>query len=326
MRPWSLVWRGRQRVVGFWVDTALGEAAARRRVLQVSTPADTVRGLPGGYWVVLARPVDHTAPFPAAPVVLTEAGPSTVPLTADEAAACPPGRGLLLAREGRLTREEGEPVNPVQWLALGLSRVEVAHLGAAPVPPEAAAQTAPLTREDVGVDAPPEEVAQLLEGLGTGSMQELLSQTEPAPPTLWQRVGGTLRQWLSGLEREAPTGGTALEPAGPSWLDRLLAWLPAPGLQQRHQQLLEELMKRFDQEDLQEAIAWAIPLGGEGGSDKAFRGGLVRREGFAVGQSRSGGGGTIFGADDALAQLRRRYEAAAERLVQEGRIAGLGTV
>ncbi len=165
-------------------------------------------------------------------------------------------------------------------------------------------------------------------------------------PSWWQRIV----RWLSArmtppstAANRSGTGGaaaartatdeaTAIEPAPPrpGWLRRMrdrlaeAMWRSRLGdaLGRRHAEYLQRMLEMFDRGEIDEALRHAIPIGGgdEDGPTSLALATPRRRDDVELSMVPRRGGAAIPVGDLAQAQIRARYRAAVERLIQQGRI------
>lgn len=328
MRPRELCLRGRQQVVGWVVPRGLlGEAGAQERVALLWRQGATLRALDSAWWIQLPRPQSLRPPWPATPVVQTHAGPAAAAVSPSEVAAIPPGPGLLRIVGGTLVRELGTPEDPATWVEVDEVALPLRPPGPPSAPPPEAPVPRRLEREDLGVPAPSLEALQMLEAARRSAAR---GQGTHSGAASGLALGAMLLRWLRGLRGAAPsTAGTRPTSralgriAGPlsRLLRRLRTWISRGRILQAHQRYLEELAARLRDDDLDEALRWAIPIGGEGGAGELARALPGRRVALRPGSvHRQSAGGAVVGDEDVLGRLRWQYGRALERLKREGRI------
>jgi hypothetical protein len=166
-------------------------------------------------------------------------------------------------------------------------------------------------------------------------------QGSGGPSALAQALGRMLRA-LFGASSQAqagPSGAQASQasaparptqpppPRGPGLLSRLQDWALRSTplgrmLGQRKADYVRRLFEMFEEGDLQQALRYAIPLGGGTPSEEArvALGLPGPRETLSINLQR-GGPGSIFGSGaEVFAALKERYRAAFQRLEREGKI------
>ena len=162
VRPRVQVHRGTVRVAAYWFHPAiLGEAEARRRVLEAWRPGATVWALAGGHLLKLATPCQCSVESaPGLPLVLESGVLTSAPLSPKERERlAPPVDAVVLVHAG-VARMYGpwelRQVDPGAWLDVSAWRhVRVKGLGAPPPPIKAALEPVPpLTRERFGPGVP----------------------------------------------------------------------------------------------------------------------------------------------------------------------------
>jgi len=326
IRPRRLGHHGSVVATGFVVDPALiGVAEARRRILDVWAPGAVVVEHAGLLAItgLRARRV-RAALAPGAPLVEQHGVVAAAPLDPDEAEVLAPHAGpqtFVRVADGVAENVRAPAVDITAWVDLDdLAIAEVAPLAA---PPAGAAIPVPATidlRQVAGVGATAAGARELRDALlGSGV-------AVPARPSLLQRVV----RWLSVRIAPPPaalparTGG----PARPTWLARLrdrfalALWRSRVGsaLGRRHAAYLRRMLEMFDRGELDAALRHAIPVGGGGGDPRL---GLMPprpRKDLQLSLTAPGGRATIPVAETAEQMIRGRYQAAAARLEQQGRI------
>ncbi|MGE6757180.1 bpX6 domain-containing protein [Corallococcus interemptor] len=162
VRPRVQVHRGTVKVAAYWFHPAiLGEAEARRRVLDAWRPGATVWALAGGHLLKLATPrLCAVESAPGLPLVLESGVLTSAPLSPKERERlAPPVDAVVLVHAG-LARMYGpwelRQVDPGAWLDVSEWRhVRVKGLGAPPPPIKAALEPVPPpTRERFGPGVP----------------------------------------------------------------------------------------------------------------------------------------------------------------------------
>lgn len=149
LRLHAWVHRGSIEARVFLIETALiGEAQARRRVLELWEPQAIVHQLEDGYLVLLPglRRI-HAGQAPGAPFLEIEGRFCSAPLTSAELAAIPKVESsVILVRGGRALiseLDEQTRVDPASWIDLEMFAVlEASTLGAIPPPPKVAVKEA----------------------------------------------------------------------------------------------------------------------------------------------------------------------------------------
>lgn len=297
--PRQLVHRGVVTADALWIDVpAVGEAAARARVLALWSHGPTVRGDAHGWLVRLRRP--WTGPTHAAPGLPLRAENGALlglPLAPDEWPQPPPPAGAVVrASAGTLAVSPAHAlpaIDPVEWLDTAPWTVAQVETLAAPPRPVADGRGpgAGALREAVGlvgddVDEATRRAADIgavLRGEdgaeGDALLPEARSGDGPAPWMLKTAAG--LGALIGGLQRllapAAPADGDSSEPGPPGlldrWSDAIEAWLARNALGERLAKLagrrnaayLRDLLEEFDQGNLEAALRRALPLDGEGG-------------------------------------------------------------
>lgn len=213
--------------------------------------------------------------------------------------------------------------------------VELLNLATPEVVQTRAPATAPMR---VVRPPPPPTVDEVLPILGPAVPR--------APRSLWQ----TLRAWWAGRPRRQSTGRllgalrdwwdrrAALAPAeapeeaalvpaappGPGLLASLRRWWDerrAASLTPEHRKAwLEDLKRRFESDDLQEALRRAMPLTDKPGAPAPMTRLPARREALELLANRPAGGAAVSLARDEFHEMRALYRKTAERLVAEGRV------
>jgi hypothetical protein len=279
-----------------------------------------IHAVGAGFLVVLDRPTDEA--FPGAirlralaenVYLLVDAGLSPA-LLPDEALALGMKRGVVFLPGVEILAFDRETrIGPRELLQMPtLPRREWRP------PPERPARPGELTA--IVLDLPPEAEMVLGEGIGEGT---------PIPPEAGP-VAGAAGGILSGL-------GRGLDKLG-QWLDseklrNLAAGMlrkameVAPALTEKllgkHEAALRELLRRFRDGDLDDALRHAVPLGGEPGRGSTIDGDprLVRREfrwSSADIRSPAGGGSMWLSSDELHAELRQQYRRAADEAEAKG--------
>jgi hypothetical protein len=270
----------------------------------------------------------------------------------------PPAGQWLWFDAGRLhCAEPGPEVRPAELLDLGPWTACVPETLGAPPKPIVVVQQADARGAFDGAVAPPSAesvaLAEALEHLEAGR-----PPPDAGPPGLGARAlalaaGGTLsllqRLRMLGKRRQgAQAAGTANAgtanagaansdagaPAKPrrqgGLLDRLDRWLAraaaAAGLDAAigaaHARLMNQLLDRFDQGDLAEALRHAIPIGGGSDGGAARLAGLrapAAREDLRITAASGPTSSTIRVQADLQEALRQRYRQAIVQLLAEGR-------
>ena len=278
-----------------------------------------IHAVGAGFLVVLDRPTDEAFPGAIRLRALAEnlylpvdAGLSPA-LLPDEARALGMKRGVVfLPGVEILTFDRDARVGPRELLRLPtLPRRDWRPPPARPARPEE------LTA--IVLDLPPEAEAVLGEGIGEGT---------PIPPEAGP-VAGATGGILSGL-------GRGLDKLG-QWLDsetlRNLAgkmyrkaMQVAPALTEKllgkHEATMRELLRRFRDGNLDDALRHAVPLGNEPGRGGTIDGDprLVRREfRWSSADIKSPPGGSMWLSSDELhAELRQQYRRAADEAEAKG--------
>jgi hypothetical protein len=360
--------RGSHEVAGLFFDPAqLGSAECRRRVIRTWTTGAEVHEFHEGLLLLFSQPrrMDcDTAP--GWPLAEVPGGWSTWPLPAkdDNASIHAPSQTVWIHRGGdvqQLTPSSATRVDPGSWLDLGSYRLVVATpLGALPVAPTPPAVAEPKPTHEL-LDAPglaptddllrwSAELRQTrtkfsfkrwLRGLFEGTTaagSAVASNTATFAQRLWARLT-TRRQAMAG---EGPPT-TAPAPRGPSLGERLTTFLGGAVLSfglaavmgRRFASYIQDLLRRMDTGDLDEALRRAIPLEGPGsisgmprfsffpGFLLNFFGGFGHlRKNLGI-STKSGPARTLFFSGmfnfDFHELLRKRYLAMHERLHAEGR-------
>ncbi|RKH50622.1 hypothetical protein D7Y23_12675 [Corallococcus sp. AB050B] len=356
VRPRVQVHRGTVKVAAYWFHPAiLGEAEARRRVLEAWRPGATVWALAGGHLLKLATPgLCAVESAPGLPLVLESGVLTSAPLSPKERERlAPPVDAVVLVHAG-IARMYGpwelRQVDPGAWLDVSEWRhVSVKGLGAPPPPVKVALEPVPPpTRERFGPGVPalaPEaermlarmagrEVPAVREGFFARLRRAFRPQTEGAPgSTLAPRRAGWLdwvRSMFSVTTNAASTSGTSAQPAepqGPGALEQLKEWMLRNTLLgqlvgQRKGDYLRHLFELFEEGNLDEALRHAIPLGKDlDARAKLALGVPGPRETLRIQpRGRSGAAQTFGGGPAVFDALRERYRETFRRLEREGRI------
>lgn len=360
VRPRQVAHRGSVIACGGAFDVAaLGVAEARRRALALWTPG--ARVLDAGAVIAVTGVPPHrvrTEHAPGAPLVEQGGVAASAPLTDDERAALPAGAAVVVRGGVAEVIGDDRAVDVAAWLTLG--EVTLIATAALAAPPPVAVAPPPTTidlRAAAGIAAPAAGAAGFAAALARAEAGAAVpaaatvagDDTGPdeARPSRWQRLLGWLGARLTrpapiGDDRvdwrgPAPTvgeragGGTAIAraPAPPSWWARLrarlaeAAWRSRLGeaLGRRHAEYLRRMLEMFDQGDLDQALRYAIPLGG--GDDGPRQLGLTPprpRADVALSMAPRHGGSALPVGLSAADAIRARYRQALDRLVREGRI------
>lgn len=346
IRPRRFAHRGSVVATGFVIDTALvGVAEARRRVLALWTTGAVVRECGTLLVVTGVRPARvRVAVAPGAPLVEHGGMVAAMPLDRDEAEVLAAPGSIVVARGGVA---EVIPLGDMRvqevaaWIDLDGFFVE--HVETLAAPPARAAIPAPPpgdVRALAGVAAPDRDAA----GFAAGLLEAQEGRATPVRPSWWRRIAGWFADRLAPrrlalpagsapVSLGAPAGSPLSVPSRPSLLGRMLGrmrgriaealWRSQLGavLGRRHAAYLRRLLDLFDQGQLDEALRFAIPIGGEPGSATRLGVGVPRpRDELRLSFSSPRDRAAIPIADEAILSMRERYRAAAARLEQQGRI------
>lgn len=350
--PRAFVHRGHLPAEGFVLNPQLlGEAACRARILGLWQDGASLRRAHDLYVLLLPRPVPCRAEqAPGVPLVRVGDRLCSTRLQNDELEALAPEADLILVRHGRVVGAELrqlESVDPAQWLDLHDWQItEVRPLGGlppppAPPPPKPSAQL----RDHIPQLPPVQEQARLLQARLRG--EETGPPSDAGSPRLFGKVVSVLRalrdRLADGNRRpagRATGGGTGAGRAAggaptrsPPWA-RLGRWLSAwwnrallgtriaQLFGRRQARYLAELMRMFDQGDLEQALRHAVPLGGEGEGNPSLGISLPKaRDDLQLSmQSGASDGPTLYVHSQVMEMLRARYQMAFERLLSQGRI------
>lgn len=310
-----------------------GQAGARP-VLEVLARArgrssPRVHAVAGGFLVRFSGPVRE--PFPGS-VRLRALAPSLyVPIDAtleptlleDEARGLVRERGLVFLPGGRtLAYEPERPLDPSALLDPGrpLERRRWASFEA---PPPLAASIGRIL-----VHEPPGAAERVLESGGEGIAEQ---PPEPPPPSSDAAASGAGKvtlgagKLLSGLGKLL--GSEGLAGAGADMIRRALE--KAPGLAGnvlgRQEAALRELLRKFKDGEIDEALKRALPIGGPGGAGAGVATGsdLPTHDtryslGNVLDKGKRGPARVWVGADDIQRQLAQEYRKAAERARKQG--------
>ncbi|WP_223641423.1 bpX6 domain-containing protein [Corallococcus sp. EGB] len=162
VRPRAQVHRGTVVVAAWWFHPAIvGEAEARRRVLEAWRPGVTVWALEGGHLLKLATPHPSAVESaPGLPLVLDSGVLTSAPLSPKERERLAPPPGAVVLVQAGVARVYGpgalRQVDPGTWLDVSAwRRVRVKGLGAPPAPMKTAVEPVPApTRERFGPGVP----------------------------------------------------------------------------------------------------------------------------------------------------------------------------
>jgi len=346
--PHSFVHRGHWIAEGFLFDPGLiGEAQCRTRILELWQDGASLRRLGNWYLLLLPRALPcHAGQSPGLPLVRQGDRLCSAELRAQEVQHVPPHIDLLCVHGAAIVEAQINqlPVeDPAPWLDLrGWSLVATQPLGDLPPPPAPPPKKPSAQLRDHIAGMPPAPAqAKLLQDALRGRTPEQASQG--AIPRLLQGVFGFLRGVREGLSAAhgSPTIGSsaigseaASAPSGPSpwarlskWVSRLwnralLASRISSLFGRRQARYLAELMRMFDDGDLEQALRHAVPLGGEGeGTPSAGMSLPKARDALRMSMlPATGGGPSLLVHSQVMDMLRQRYRRAFERLVQQGRI------
>ncbi|MEZ4322003.1 MAG: bpX6 domain-containing protein [Myxococcota bacterium] len=339
MKPWSLVHRGRVEASAVLLDPEhLGEAACRRRVLDAWEPGCRLERVDGRLLLRFpgTRVVDGLSA--GLPFVAREGALVSAPLRDAEQ---PSGVGLFEVRGGELQAVSAVAEDPADWLAVDLPVAVVHPVGVPPRRTVAALPPEPVRREGFGVPPPAAELEAVVDLLRHDRLPP--RDVPPVPPTpsggggwLGRALGGWFGGAPSASDRPVSIEPVALPPTGepgePGLLGGLAALLQrwfgagegmAPtDVPSRQGRILTELLGRFDG-DLEEALRYAIPLGGTGGLGRGSP--ALRlpppRDLLSPALFGGGGGGGSFSApSDMYDALRQAYLRAVEALEAQGEV------
>lgn len=287
--PRRAVFTGRVQASGLWFDAALiDEATARQRIAAAWQPGSSVRRQ-AGVGLLLTWPAPrwvNAASAPGAPLVNL----TTTPLTAAEAKTVP-AHSLAFARGGELHTvplSSLAPEDPGTWLDVSATQLAATVQPASPRPPAQAAASA--------------QSARIIFGVGEADASK-------APSAL------------------GAMAGALLEP-GRSWRDRASEFARRFAFQfysaRRHSQYLRDLVRRFEDGDLYDALRHAIPLSKAREEDKRRKWPLREfqpRKDLSINTGpRGASGGSLSLEEKFFDYLRERYRAAHERLLAQGKI------
>lgn len=331
------LWQGCQPVAALWFAAALREESARELcLLREWRPGARALRFDEGDLLCFAAPVwRDCAQGQGLPLCRHEGILCSGPLQGEEGAGLDEGEiGLIIgAQLHKLPLQQGRPLD----LSRHLSLADYALRQPFDLD-EASGMAAPLVgknpREVLGAKAPPASAAarqfqQLLQRRAAEQTKrpELMPQRGP--------FAGLLGRLMAERSTAASGNGTGAgksasgiaarrSPVQPqrwrTWLSRaidltrtgaLLGW--------RQAAYLRKLLGQFENNDLDEALRNALPLGGNGESAGEAFGTPGRRSNLSL-SGQLGGGVGISLPDSIHAHLRRLYRQAFERLDRAGRV------
>lgn len=323
MNARRLVHRGTVSAHGWLVDSDVLGDRARDRVLALWRPGARVNAVVGGFLVTLPGPVTaRCAALGATPLVRVGGRLVAAPLSAKELASA--GDAPLVRVVGGVVTGEvpGAPVDVAAWLEADASVVAVTPLGHAPK--VEVALPGPLAIYAPHLTSPTAEATRVRDAM--------LQAATPSPP-FWARWLHRFALWMSAAApqgRPPPASAPAERGALRQALDRFERWAAGitawTGLQSvldsAHAAYLDDLLRRFDSGDLDEALKRAIPLAAKPNAGQPplptwlppSPRGALKFTATATGPGRSLGLGT-----ELFELLRETYRRAAEKLAREGR-------
>ncbi len=345
--PRSFVHRGHCLAEGFIFDPELiKEAPCRTRILELWQDGASLRRLGSWYILLLPRPVPCRAgQAPGLPLVRQADRLCSAELRAQEVEHVAAQFDLLCVHEAAIVEAQVSQLaveDPSVWLDLrGWSRVAVQPLGDLPPPPAPPPNKPSAQLRDHIAGMPPAAAqAKLLQDALRGRSPE--QESQGAVPRLLQGILGFFRGVREGFAKaQRPTRGSgqgaaeaAPQRGGPSPWARLGAWVSrwwnralfasriSSLFGRRQAKYLAELMRMFDDGDLEQALRHAVPLGGEGeGTPSAGMSLPKARDTLQMSmQAATGGGPSLLVHSQVMDMLRQRYRQAFERLLQQGRI------
>ena len=304
-------------------------------MLALWQPGARVSEVPGGYLITLPEPrTTRCEAVGATPLVRVGNQLVAAPLNARELASAGDAPLVRVLGGAVVGVVPGPTVDVSTWLDADAIVADVRPLGHPPKVELALPPLLPTTT--LRVAGPDSEAARV---------KAAMLQAPPANPPLWARWLHRFALWMSAIVPQAGTTGStapkgsapaeALTPAEPGALRRALdrferwaagvsAWTGFQSvLDQAHASYLDDLLRRFDDGDLDEALKRAIPL-----SDKSREGGPPPLPTWLPPSPRAGlqfsGAGarsnrTLGLGSDLFNVLRETYRRAAEKLVREGR-------
>lgn len=353
--PRSLVHRGVHLAAGLLLEERLVPAdEARRRVLALWEPGVRVLRVEGGLVVRFVRSRPFDAALAPGHLLLDVGGAllaAPIP-SAELARLAPAPGGLVVIRAAEaVALPAGVEEDPAQWLGLAPDLLTVESLGPLPASPTA---PAPTPEPDIRLlfALPPAAAAagdavRALRRARTGANpQSHAGGSARAALGLLGRGANALadliREELSLLAGAFSPPGYAGSRRGPATPRHVPGPPRAPGpirraLRQAWGRLLllsriahiagfrqgayiGRLLGMFERGDLQEALRHAIPLGGADGLHDVPALGLPAvRSSLDITPQRNPAGSTISAGDALLAEMRRVYRKAFERLEASGR-------
>ncbi len=304
MRRIDLVHRGTANAIGFVIDVpTIGEAAARARAITHLGSGGQLLDLPDGRWLLLAA---------QRAAVRAESAPGGVLVElAEDAGAAPgiaPERLLREQRHGQacsLRADDLPPVDRSEWFDLGevtvLSPIHVTSVR--PPADPAAAPTVDLRKAARVKDASAATQATVRRLV---ALSESRKRRRPVPATA--------------------SGGVARPPRPPKLRNaifkRLMRTPAAKTIGRKHAKYIEDLARRFESGDMEEALHRAIPLGGDAsGPDGLLSLRLPRRRSqLKITPAGNAPGRSVPYGPTIQQRLNATYRAAAKELERRGEI------
>ncbi len=333
IRPRRLAHRGH-----VWASGWLDHRRRRAKVLHRWAPGAAVRDTAEGLALLFPEPrrlaVDS---LPGAPLVDLRGAHCAVPLDPDELDRMQPGAGSLVVARGGVAVElgPGTPVDPAAWLDLSGWTSAATHTLAEPPPPATPRLPPAKSADQVFADAVGPSLAD------PGGVAGELAECQRRSQGVSSWLARSLRSLIAAVGSASPVVGGARGsgadpdparpalPAGPSWLQRmdswLASWLANSGLGgivgAAHSRQLQDLLARFEADDLEEALRRALPLKGEGSIDQAMRtAGLMDSPRSDLSFRTHGPSSSVLVSDGIMDTLRQTYRQALRRLVEQDRI------
>jgi hypothetical protein len=239
-------------------------------------------------------------------------------LLPDEVAALVRERGLVFLPGGRVL--EFAPSRPLPLAALLAAPVRRAPWRPLPRP-----RTLADRITEVVVESPPEEADEVLEAGGEGIGTEAPRPPEAGLPSkaLGKAALG-LGKGLAWLGHKLGLGG--LTGLGAGLIAKALSLAPrlAESLMGRQEASLRELLRDFQEGNLERALRRALPLGGDTPRGAGLHGNdfLPSRDPsyslWDILRGHGGGGGLFYSSAETYQQLQQEYRRAAEQAVRAG--------
>jgi hypothetical protein len=256
----------------------------------------------------------------------------------------PEAEEMRARMEGRPVPSGLQPVQPASWWkrlvawlrgergtpASGATEAQAATAPTAAEAPSALGRLVSWIRRALAPRAPATPAQPALPS-GKGSPQQGNGATRPAEPSALSRLFDWLRRALSSSDAASGQPGPTQPPPAPEadkpgLFSRLTEWMlrntPLGSMiGQRKAEYMRRLFDMFEQGNLQEALRYALPLGGEKSEATSISLGTPGpRESLDI-QPRRGGAASVFGGGPEVYEaLREHYRAAFRRLEREGRI------